>query len=546
MILTLRQGFVKLSEARTAIYIRETKGGIMKSKRTIFFCVLLVLVLCCAPVLTAFSAGQSESGSQRASQPIGKDVSRPENIFTNDLDIVDSENLAAEANVTASSAASSAANLTDGNKDTVWTAESTDGEYFELSFSSPVEINTIVLRENGNYITGFRFFKGDGKGGWQEFYRQDRVERYRYCTFDAVTLDSLRITFDGANEGYDISLSEVEIYDVAPKTYAEQFKVFSYYNVGDFRSPALDENELAAQLDVVTDVILFEFVYWDSEGDLTFTQSGDSDSADPTDPSYLKEAIAFIKKCGGKDINICVDILPADKSAHGLPACSDALVKNLAALVDELGIDGVEFDWEYPSTPAEWRAYGDMMLDLKAEIGDEGKYVSVALSNFNVGLERVHIEGIDYVQIMGYDRFDVDGNNSSFRSGAYLPMRYFINLGFKPSQLIAGMPVYGRPDNETVGEYWTNYYHDGGAVWADEDRTKEYTYWDNVQYLTYGGIDMKVYVTGGAMTADKTAYAIEQDFAGIMLFRNLIDYPIEDERSMIKTVGEVIAERIAH
>ena len=125
-------------------------------------------------------------------------------------------------------------------------------------------------------------------------------------------------------------------------------------------------------------------------------------------------------------------------------------------------------------------------------------------------------------------------------------MRYFINLGFKPSQLIAGMPVYGRPDNETVGEYWTNYYHDGGAVWADEERKKEYTYWDNVQYLTYGGIDMKVYVTGGAMTADKTAYAIEQDFAGIMLFRNLIDYPIEDERSMIKTVGEVIAERIAH
>ena len=56
---------------------------------------------------------------------------------------------------------------------------------------------------------------------------------------------------------------------------------------------------------------------------------------------------------------------------------------------------------------------------------------------------------------------------------------------------------------------------------------------------------MKVYVTGGAMAYDKTAYAIEQDFAGVMVFRNLIDYPMDDDRSVIRAIGEAIDALIA-
>ena len=475
-----------------------------------------------------------------------KGVERPENIFTDDIDTVDSANLAAGAQVTVTSAEENASVLIDGDKDTAWTAENASGESILLSFGKTVTVNTVVLRENGNYITGFRFEVPDGDGnGWKEIYRQDRMERYRYCTFDAVETDSIRIVIDGVNEGREVSVAEVEVYNVAPKTYAEEFRVFAYYNVNDFKSPALDETELSKQLGVITDLILFEYVYWDKDGNLTFTQEDkNAEDYDPTSTAYLESVIAFVKKLN-RDVRICLDILPGNKAEHGLPGCTENLVANIAELVRDLGIDGVEFDWEYPTNTAEWVAYGDMMLALKAEIGGEGRYVSVALSNFNVGFTEEQIAGIDYVQIMGYDRFDPDGNNSSFRSGAYLPMRYFINLGFKPSQLVAGMPAYGRPDNETVGEYWTNYYHDGGNVWANDDRTQQFTKWDNVQYLTYAGIDMKVYVTGGAMAYDKTAYAIEQDFAGVMVFRNLIDYPFDDDRSVMGAIGKAIEERIA-
>lgn len=502
----------------------------MFKRKFIVIALVMALVVACVSLLAACDD----------KTPAGKGVARPEPSFTNDLDVTDGKDLTSSAaSVAVSSAEGSAAALTDDDTSTAWTTEDASAT-IEIRFSAPTTFNTIVLRENGNYITGFRFLS-DGENGWTEFYRQDRMERYRYCSFDEQTTDAVKIVIDGVNEGREISISEVEIYDIAPKTYEDEFRVFAYYNVGDFRSPALTKEQLTAQLDIVTDIILFEYVYWDADGEITFTQE-DSSSTDTTSTDFLRSAIRYIKECA-PDVRICLDFLPANKEEHGLPGNTQTLVDNISSIMRELDIDGAEFDWEYPTNPAEWRAYGDMMLALKDEIGGEGRYVSVALSNFNVAFTEEQIAGIDYVQIMGYDRFDPDGNNSSFRSGAYLPMRYFVNLGFKPSQLIAGMPAYGRPDNETVGMIWTNY--DYGEVWADEAHTLPFTKWDNVQYIEYDGKPMKVYVTGGAMAYDKTAYAIEQDFAGVMVFRNLIDYPVDDDRSVIGAIGKAIDNLIA-
>ncbi len=498
--------------------------------------IVAVLVLACACTFLLAACDDNEA------TPAGKGVTRPENVYTDNLDVTRSENLVAGATVTASSSADEAANLTDGDVSTVWTASDTENVYVEIAFDEPTRINTIVLRENGNYISGFRFLAKDADG-WREFYRQDRMERYRYCTFDAETVSAIRIAIDGVNEGKAISLSEIEIYNVAPKSYEDEFRVFAYYNSGDFLAPALSDEDLAQQLDVVTDVIMFLFVYWDENGDLVFQE--DPDDPDATEPTLLVRAMDKIRELGGEDVRICLDLYPVDITKAGLPENKDKLVSNIAQFVREYDIDGVDFDWEYPANPEQWYAYGDMMTKLKNEIAPDGKYVSVALSNFNVRFSDEHIDAIDFVQIMGYDRFDVDGNNSSFRSGAYMPMRYFVNLGFSPSQLIAGMPAYGRPDSETAGSIWTNYYYDNGNVFADKDMTVPYTYWDNAQWITYGDSTMKVYVTGGALAADKTAYAIEQGFAGVMVFRNLIDYPMSDERSVIKAIGDTIAERIA-
>lgn len=112
-----------------------------KKKIIALFVMAALLVTAALPVLVACNDKADVTG---------KGVERPENIFTDDIDTVDSDNLAAGAQVTVTSAEENASVLIDGDKDTAWTAENATGESILLSFGKTVTVNTVVLRENGN------------------------------------------------------------------------------------------------------------------------------------------------------------------------------------------------------------------------------------------------------------------------------------------------------------------------------------------------------------------------------------------------------------
>ena len=506
--------------------------------------------------------------------------------FTNDLDTVDAENLTAGAQITASSAAETAANVLDGSTETAWTAENTSGQFLEIRFSEPVSFNTVVLRENGNYISGFSFvtpdengeYPTDGYGYFENFFyrQQDRIERYRYCTFDAVEVTTFRIYFNYVDEGKELSMSEVEIYNVAPKEYTQDFRVFNYYTAADLA--AMTDDELSAELGrgVITDMILISMVFWEPDGTMIY-------AADPTtytllpdnsnymdqyteDPAYFNSLVDRVHSIAAPlGINICLDLFPIKDEdgnfVHGLPGNMDTLMENITALVAEDDrIDGIDFDWEYPNGVTEWKYYGDLIMRVSEAIDSTGKdkYISLALSADNVRLTQEQIDAVDFVQMMAYDRFDIkDGNHSSFRSGAYSSMRYFVNIGFKPSQLVLGLPAYGRPDGwQTI---WTNYDY-GAPVSATQDFSTPYTYWDNIQWLYYTGTDLdggtydnallKSWVNGAALVADKTAYVIEQGFAGMMIWRESTDYDWDATDvngmplSVLRAIYDTACERI--
>ena len=468
--------------------------------------------------------------------------------FTNDLDTVDAENLTAGAQITASSAAETAANVLDGSTETAWTAENTSGQFLEITFSEPVSFNTVVLRENGNYISGFGFVLPDEDGNYPadmksaSFYRQqDRIERYRYCTFERQTdVTEFRIWFGGTDAGKALSIAEAEVYDVAAKEYDGDFRVFNYYSAGDMQYTSHEDLLEDLSHDTITDVILISFAFWAEDGSVVYADAP-KDSGMTGEEYYnasldkMRAAVDEYAATSGRKVNICIDFYPKDVSKHGLPANETALVQSIKQLIaDDDRVDGIDIDWEYPTSAYEWKVYGDMLVEARKMLDASGKdkYISLALSAGSVTLTQEHIDAVDFVQMMAYDRFDiVDGNHSSFRSGAYSSMRYFVNIGFKPSQLVLGIPLYGRPTSwDTV---WTNYGY-GDTVYSTQGKDP-YTYWDNIQWLYYDGTNldksikydnefMQVWVNGAALIADKTAYVIEQGFAGVMLWRESTDY----------------------
>ena len=555
-----------------------------KSKITLLTAAALVLVLACGILLAACNDNGGKIGSMGV-EPFP-------DTFTNDIDTVDSENLAVGASVTAASGGDASAVL-DGDKTTAWTAAETSGQWLEITLSSPADINTVVIRENGNFISGFGFVLPDEDGVYPEdmvsasFYRQqDRIERYRYCTFATQEdVTEFRIWFGGTDAGKSLSIAEVEIYNVAPKEYDGDFRVFNYYTPQDLQY--MEQADLLEDFesDTITDVILISLAFWMEDGSIVYAE--DPDLYDTSDPNYdperdqfrfvgehedpdgyynaaiqkVHDAIAAHVARGGRDINICIDFYPKIVAQNGLPANEDALVESIHTLiVEDDRVDGIDIDWEYPTGVSEWKAYGDMLVAVDEDFDASGKnkYISLALSADNVRLTQEQVDAIDFVQMMAYDRFDiVDGNHSSFRSGAYSSMRYFVNIGFKPSQLVLGLPAYGRPDGwQTI---WTNYDY-GSDVSATQDFSTPYTYWDNIQWLYYTGTDLdggtynnallKSWVNGAALVADKTAYVIEQGFAGMMIWRESTDYDwnATDENGMplsvLRAIYDTACERI--
>lgn len=504
--------------------------------------------------------------------------------FTNDLDTVDAENLAAGADISASSETETAANVLDGSTETAWTAENTSGQFLEITFSEPVSFNTVVLRENGNYISGFGFVLPDENGNYPadmksaSFYRQqDRIERYRYCTFERQTdVTEFRIWFGGTDAGKALSIAEAEVYDVTEKEYDGDFRVFNYYSAGDMQYMSHEDLLEDLSHDTITDVILISFAFWAEDGSVVYADAP-KDSGMTGEEYYnasldkMRAAVDEYAATSGRKVNICIDFYPKDTSKHGLPANETALVQSIKQLIaDDDRVDGIDIDWEYPTSAYEWKVYGDMLVEARKMLDASGKdkYISLALSAGSVTLTQEHIDAVDFVQMMAYDRFDImDGNHSSFRSGAYSSMRYFVNIGFKPSQLVLGLPAYGRPDGwQTI---WTNY--DYSSQWSEEnddtrvsatqDFSTHYTYWDNIQWLHYTGTNLdgkevynhallKSWVNGAALVADKTAYVIEQGFAGMMIWRESTDYDWDatDENGMplsaLRSIYDTACDRI--
>ena len=139
-------------------------------------------------------------------------------------------------------------------------------------------------------------------------------------------------------------------------------------------------------------------------------------------------------------------------------------------VVDEYGLDGIDIDWEYPtsheagisSSPDDTENFTLLMKDIRKEIG-KSKLLTLASVASAEYIDFPAISPyIDFVNIMSYDM----GNPPYHHSGLYRSehtnwlsvdeaVTAHVNAGIPIERLVMGIPFYGRGIEETGG--YTNF-----------------------------------------------------------------------------------------
>lgn len=128
-------------------------------------------------------------------------------------------------------------------------------------------------------------------------------------------------------------------------------------------------------------------------------------------------------------------------------------------IVDEFGLDGIDIDWEYPTSgmagisaaPADKDNYTLMMKDIREEIGKD-KLLTLATV---AGAKYIDFKGIspyiDFVNIMSYDMARPPHHHSGLYRSEHTgdtsvdeAVRAHVDAGVPLNKLVMGIPFYGR------------------------------------------------------------------------------------------------------
>lgn len=139
----------------------------------------------------------------------------------------------------------------------------------------------------------------------------------------------------------------------------------------------------------------------------------------------------------------------------------DELIRGCVDMVANYGFDGIDLDWEYPSTPDDAIHLGVFMNDLRKQVG-ENAIISMAI---NAALFRIKalgisafIDNINFVNIMGYDYAGPWVKASGYHSNLYNGRKssvpaidLLVSLGVPRRKIVLGVPFYGRAFANTDG-----------------------------------------------------------------------------------------------
>lgn len=453
------------------------------------------------------------------------------------------ENLALSAKATGSEFSRDATALIDASQANAFSATMRYKRFYaDIDFGKEVEFNTVVLKENTDNVKKFRLYVWTDNS-WEMVYEQDRIMGYRVCYIEPVKTQKLR--FEVVDSLDKVSMKSLEVYNVEKKD--TEFRVYDYMRMdydkesGKNQMVALSEQEgFYGYFTSITDVIIFDTVNMDDEGNLVFYNGEEQ----------FEEGFAALKKAiekSGNNVNIWATVLFDKNDASGkrdnnltsefLKNKRENINASIKAFVEKYGLYGIDYDWEFPQKGEHWKNYDNLVIDTAAYTK-----VSVAVPGGGIQFSHKAKEATHHINVMLYDMFDERGDHSNFYDTMIKAMKN-VEKGYTKSQLAPGIPTYARSTNNSP-DSWPEYGQCPElGKWSNVIRDFPYTEKDEQGNTITLRCD--AYLNSYALVRDKTAAAIAMGYGGIMVFRMKCDAPFTYEYSLHRAILEVLQNRLA-
>lgn len=217
-----------------------------------------------------------------------------------------------------------------------------------------------------------------------------------------------------------------------------------------------------------------------------------------------------------------------------------AFAQDVMNKVRQFGFEGVDVDWEFPSTAdGTDLTFTALMKELSDSLHTGAKYyLTAALTagkyagSFRDAIKSEVFGYADFFNIMAYDDFSttVPYKHHSDLALANTCLNYWINTRGMPAQkCVLGLPAYGRPSGITQSGTVLSYrdiLSRGGSSQSDS------------AVVTAGGFTNYTIYYNGQPTAKKKAALAKQSAGGVMMWEKWQD--AHDGASLLKAVCDTI------
>ncbi len=171
-----------------------------------------------------------------------------------------------------------------------------------------------------------------------------------------------------------------------------------------------------------------------------------------------------------------------------------AFVRNLTTYVRAHRLQGADVDWEHPKGAAQIANYQKLLIELKRAFAPHRLWLTVAVPGWGDHIQPATFPFIDRIHVMAYDQ----GTPHAPFAGAVKELRHWESRKAPKTKLVLGLPFYGRNTQDATATYAEIIREHRPKPGADEA----------------GGF----HFNGPATIRRKTAFAIQQGYAGVMIW----------------------------